>query len=102
MPIIITKHTRRVSRSSFPKTGYGTFAFQTVTAVYRIDIYLLTISAKAMYRKSPAVMAKIHCLTVSSVDTEIPMYRPMKAVREDRKLNSRALPLDSPLETNMA
>lgn len=47
-------------------------------------------------------MAKIHCLTVSSVDTEIPMYRPMKAVREDKKLNSRALPLDSPLETNMA
>lgn len=46
-------------------------------------------------------MVKIYCLIVLFVDIEIFMYRLMKVVREDKKLNSRVFFLDSLLEINM-
>ena len=53
---------------------------------------LLTKSTSPMYRNSPAVMARIHSLAVSVFRlTATPMNNPMIAVRDDMKLNNRAV-----------
>ena len=55
-----------------------------------------------MYKNIPAVMAKIHCREVSSVDTCTPIMNPIKAVREENKLAIIALQIPIPLFNSTA
>lgn len=62
----------------------------------------LTISASPTYRKSPAVMAAIHCLEARSVATDRAIYKPMKEVMALPMFKSSALRTDMPLWSKMA
>lgn len=56
----------------------------------------LTISTKDKYKNIPAVTVKIQFWTHGSVDTERPVYSPMKAVRALRKFIRMAILTGSP------
>lgn len=62
----------------------------------------LTMSVSARYKKSPAVTAKIHCLTTSSAATDKPTYRPTNAVKADKKLSNNAFLTVMPAFSKMA
>lgn len=55
------------------------------------------MSESDIYKNIPAVIANIHCWAVSSVESCTPMMKPMKAVRDDKRLAITALQKDMPL-----
>lgn len=61
-----------------------------------------TISTKDMYKKSPPVIANIHCRINSSVETASPTYNPMNAVKADKKFNNIAFFILNPLFNKIA
>lgn len=61
-----------------------------------------TISASPTYKKSPAVMAAIHCLVARSVATDRAIYRPTNEVMALPTFKSNALRTDTPLWSKMA
>lgn len=64
--------------------------------------HVLTISANPTYKKSPVVMAAIHCLVARSVATDRAMYRPTKETMALPTFKSSALQTDTPLWSKMA
>lgn len=64
--------------------------------------WVLTISASPTYRKSPAVMAAIHCWVAMSVATDRAMYRPTNEVMALPTFKSSALRTETPLWSKMA
>lgn len=55
-----------------------------------------------MYKKSPPVIANIHCRIDSSVETASPTYNPMNAVNADKKFNNIAFFILNPLFNKIA
>lgn len=60
------------------------------------------MSAIPTYRKSPAVMAAIHCLVARSVATDRAIYMPTNEVMALPTFKSSALRTDKPLWSKMA